>query len=50
MAGGRLLANTGSSTWGCDDLGGWDERVGGTLKRKGMYVYLWLIYAVARQK
>ena len=26
----------------CDDLAGWDEG----LKRKGMYVYIWLIHSV----
>ena len=33
----------------CDDLEGWDE-VGGSFKREGIYVYLWLIHVDIRQK
>ena len=35
----------------CDDLDGWDGvGVGGSLKREGIYVYLWLIHIVVWQK
>ena len=34
----------------CDDLEGWDEGVGGRLKREGMHVYKWLIHLVVQQK
>lgn len=34
-----------------DNLEGlWDEEVGGRFKMEGIYVYLWLIHAVAWQK
>ena len=33
----------------CDNREGWDE-VGGSFKRKGSYVYLWLIHADVWQK
>ena len=28
----------------CINLEGWDVEMGGRLKRKGIYVYLWLIH------
>ena len=34
----------------CDDLDGWDGRVGGTSKREGIYVYIELIHTVIQQK
>ena len=34
----------------CDDLEGWNGRMGGRLKREGMYVYTWLIHDVVQQK
>ena len=35
----------------CDDVPGWNEReVGRRLRRKGIYVYLQLIYTVVWQK
>ena len=34
----------------CDDLEGWDGGVEGRLKRKGIYVSVWLIYIVVQQK
>ena len=30
----------------CDDPAGWDEGLGGRLKREGIYVYLQLIHIV----
>ena len=33
----------------CDDLEGWDE-AGGSFKREGIYVYLWLIHVDIWQK
>ena len=34
----------------CDDLDGWDEGVGGGLKREEIYAYIWLIHVVVWQK
>jgi len=34
----------------CDAPEGRKGRVGGRLKREGMYVYLWLIHVVVTQK
>ena len=34
----------------CDDLEGWDRRVGGRFKREGIYEYLWVIHFAAWQK
>ena len=35
----------------CDNLeGGMEWEVGGSFKREGTYVYLWLIHTVVRQK
>ena len=34
----------------CDDLEGWDGKVGGRLKTEGLHVYLWLIHIVVPQK
>ena len=34
----------------CDDLEGWNGRMGGRLKRERMYVYTWLIHDVVQQK
>ena len=34
----------------CDSLEEWDGRVGGRLKREGIYVYLQLTDTVAQQK
>ena len=34
----------------CDDLEGWDEGVGGRLKREGMDVYIQLSHTVVQQK
>ena len=34
----------------CDDLEGWDARVGGRLRKEGIYAYLWLIHIVVQQK
>ena len=33
----------------CDDLEGWDE-AGGSFKREGIYIYLWLIHVDIWQK
>jgi hypothetical protein len=48
IASEKLLCNTGSSVSLvlCDDLG----REGRRLKRKGIYVYLWLTGTVVQQK
>ena len=47
---GNLLCSTGSSAQGSvmTQMGGMG--VGGTLKKKEIYVYLWLIHAVEQQK
>ena len=34
----------------CNDLEGWDGRVGERLKREGIFVFIWLIYIVVQQK
>ena len=34
----------------CDDIEGWDGRVGGRSKREGIYVYIELIHTVIQQK
>ena len=52
IASGNLLCDAGSSTW-CSVMtqrGGMEWEVGGRFKRKGTYVYLWLIYVDVWQK
>ena len=50
-ASGRLPCNAGSSAWWlCDDLGGWDQGVGGRLKKEEIYVYLQSTHLVVQQK
>ena len=34
----------------CDDLKGWNGRMGRKLNREGIYVYTWLIHNVVQQK
>ena len=33
-----------------DDIDGWNERVGGRCKTRGIYVYIWLIHVAVQQK
>ena len=34
----------------CDDLERWDVGMGGRSKRKGVYVYIWLIHFIVQQR
>ena len=45
-ASGKLMYSTGSAAQCCDNLEGWDGGREGRFKRKGIYVYMWLIHFV----
>ena len=40
------MYSTGSAAQCCDNLEGWDGGREGRFKRKGIYVYMWLIHFV----